>query len=601
MSRPVVYYAVSLFIGCFSCLWFLNNMFIGAVITASFLFTIFLTVERRFSVLISIFFIIGMTSFFLYFNIKSEKLNCIKVRINDKNLYNAVASFNGRNIILEGNFKDMNPGELVVLKGIFEKKADYEKGVVGTFKVDSCKKCGKDFIYKLYQFKKYIYSRFLCKLGEENTSQIMALCFGDTSYLTDDQNAQFKQLGIIHAVSVSGFHMAIIFKLLENLTGIYGAVSVSFIYVIFTGASAATVRSFIMIVLYKISKKLYRNYDALCSLSFTTAVILLIKPYYILNLGFILSCLATFGIILFYNPVRRAFYRLPEMLNDSLSISFSAQIFAAPYAAMTFNTFSSGFIAGNLILLPLYSAVVLVGNIALAAVWIPSVPVFDAICFVLSKIMMAVSGAMFLLMKITPETSFISLPDCFFMMGTFICYILNNHGFKKARYIPLILFLLSALQYYSLFPEIQFQSIGKSKVVVIKYREKSILICDSNSKKTLQAARQKNFINRTVIYDEDGVMIGFDKKHILTVPKETEDSDSETGRLISGREVIFKNGNKNFVFVQNKKELSSNTNFVNNYDIINLPEGRDSGSYTYYNQEIYTYYIVFNKILYFKN
>jgi len=48
----------------------------------------------------------------------------------------------------------------------------------------------------------------------------MALCYGDTGYLSKSQKSEFQQLGVVHAVSVSGFHMAVIFKVLESLIGL---------------------------------------------------------------------------------------------------------------------------------------------------------------------------------------------------------------------------------------------------------------------------------------------------------------------------------------------------------------------------------------------
>lgn len=593
MSRPVLYYTVALFTGCFSAFGFLNGFFMGAVITASFLFTIFFTIERRFFIIVITFFIIGMMSFFLYFNTTFGKVNCIKVRINNKNYYGTYASFKGKNVLLIGNLKDVNLGQQFVVKGNFTRGVDYGKGIVGYFHVSSYEKCKSDIICKLYELKKYIYIRFRNKLDEDSTAEIMALCFGDTSYLTAKQNTEYRQLGVVHAVSVSGFHMAIIYKLLERFLGIYTAVFVSFVYVVFTGASAATVRSFIMIIIFKISQKLYKNYDALSSLSFTAMIILLIKPYYILDAGFILSCLATLGIVLFYKAIRKAFYKLPQRLNDSLSISFSAQILTVPYAGMAFNTFSTGFIAGNLILLPFYSAVVLAGNLALLSVWIT--PLFDIMCFILLQIMTAIKGAVYLLMEVTPEISSISLTDCIFMMGAFICYILYIHGFKKVLYIPCILFLCCVMQYYCFFPEIRFQYIEKTMTAVIKYREQSILICDSNSKKIINAVKQKNFITRTVIYDEDGITIRLDDNHIFTLPKEYADTDNK------GKVLVFKNGKESFIFTDIKKEFIRNHNLQDNYDIIDLPVKKNGGSFTYNDQEAVTFYIAFNRTFSLKN
>ena len=55
----------------------------------------------------------------------------------------------------------------------------------------------------------------------------------------------------------------------------------------------------LMIVILNLGNVVKRNYNPLAALSLAGIVLLLMKPYYIYNLGFVLSFLATLGIILF--------------------------------------------------------------------------------------------------------------------------------------------------------------------------------------------------------------------------------------------------------------------------------------------------------------
>lgn len=54
-----------------------------------------------------------------------------------------------------------------------------------------------------------------------------------------------------------------------------------------------------MIIILKLSKKVFRKYDSLSSISLAAIIILLNKPYYILDIGFMLSFLSTLGILLY--------------------------------------------------------------------------------------------------------------------------------------------------------------------------------------------------------------------------------------------------------------------------------------------------------------
>jgi len=56
VTRPLVYYAVSLFLGCLTTLLLNGSLVEGAVFAASFFVIIFLTQSRRFAVLTICFF-----------------------------------------------------------------------------------------------------------------------------------------------------------------------------------------------------------------------------------------------------------------------------------------------------------------------------------------------------------------------------------------------------------------------------------------------------------------------------------------------------------------------------------------------------------------
>ena len=63
MKRPMVYYAISVFIGCLSALMVFQNAIVGAVIAASFFAIFFFTIDKKFFVINMIFFLMGMISF----------------------------------------------------------------------------------------------------------------------------------------------------------------------------------------------------------------------------------------------------------------------------------------------------------------------------------------------------------------------------------------------------------------------------------------------------------------------------------------------------------------------------------------------------------
>ncbi len=47
MEKPLIYYAISVFLGCISVLLLFNNILLGAVFTASFLIIIFINEDSK--------------------------------------------------------------------------------------------------------------------------------------------------------------------------------------------------------------------------------------------------------------------------------------------------------------------------------------------------------------------------------------------------------------------------------------------------------------------------------------------------------------------------------------------------------------------------
>lgn len=582
MNRPIVFYAFAIFIGCLSTVLVINNIFLGAAITASFLAVIFFTLPKRYSFITVLYFLVGILSFLLYFKINVVKDTAL-IRVIEKNQNYCVAGYNSRKIYLNGDLSRIDEGMKVYIKGTFTKKPIYEKGIVGSFNVVEYKPAKADFIYKMFNVKKTIYDKFKKKLGEEKAALVMSICYGEVRYLTQDQKNDFQKLGVIHAVSVSGFHLALIYKILEKILGLEAAIAVSLLYVVFTGGQAATVRSFIMIFVLKISKKLYRNYDNLSSICISAMVLLLVKPYYALDLGFNLSYLACIGIILYYKRILRTLYRLPKTLNESLSMTFSAQIFSTPFAAFYFRNISLGFILGNLFLAPLYSLLVILGNLSLLLLKID--PLFNIINTLIYYSSVAINGVTYFLTKISPPILSIDYIMTLSLLSLYVCYVFVKHGFVKLKYFPILLIFIVFIKGYCFFPAIKFVNIGGSESVLVMYKYSSLLI-----------GNEKNIINTKNFIDADKYINFKGKRVFLRLGKNYNvqliKNDGE-GKKAENVSVEIAGYNKRTIITRDTNQFEDINLYK--YDIIKLPKKR-----FYYGAnlkpDITTYEVVRDKI-----
>lgn len=561
MTRPLVYYVVSLFLGCLASLLLNESLIEGAVFAASFLIVIFLTQGKRFSLLITSFFFMGIISYNIYFNININSNSTL--RVSDKKGYYFIADCYGRKVTLKRNTSKLVLGSKIYAKGKFEKERDYQRGIVGIFYINTYTLGKEDFTYKLYEIKNNIYTQFKNSIGEKNSSLVMSLAFGDTRYLTKSDNMTFLKLGVIHAVSVSGLHISLIYKILEGFFGIQAAIVLSFVYVIFTGIQAPAVRAFFMIFIFKLSKIVMKNYDNLSSLSLAALVILLWRPYYILDLGFNLSFLSTLGILLFYNKIRRKLYQFPQAIGETLSLTLSAQIFSLPYIAFTLKNFGLGLISGNLFLLPLYSAIVVMGNLALICSFIP--PIFNVFCIVINTLMTSIDGANFILLKYCHPIYYLNFAEGLAFMIVFMSVLLYFRGYKKMRTLPAFVIILLFIQTYSIFPEVNFISSQYINAIYLKYGNRSALICNYEDK----GAKEVMNLSTTFRVDK---MVTNPKLGCSVNINNLEHFDIIKAQNSEQLSLYYSFKNKSIIFIPVNAQNNNLNVKLGDYDIIHVPQ-----------------------------
>lgn len=474
MNNPLVFYCISTIIGILSYVVLNYNIILGAVMAALFFGILYFNIDKKFCVLCSLFVCLGFMSSYLYFNVKIPKQVTLDIRIDSKNNYYGEGSYLGRNFNLKGNLSKVNVGDLVRVYGEFDKNIDYDNGIIGDLDIKKVKYVKKDLISKLYDFRRKIYEKYEKEMGKNYAGIVMSLCFGDTSNLSSEYKNNLKTLGIIHAVSVSGMHIGVIYIVLERLLGIFGALIVSLLYVVFTGSLPATFRSFIMIAILKLSYKVYKNYNALASLAFSALIMLVLKPYYLLNIGFDLSYLATLGIIIFYKKIRRTMYKLPQKLNDALSVTLSAQFFSVPYCLLVLNSFSGGFILGNLIIVPVYSVIVLMGNVGLFLFNFNYI--FSLLCKCIEVILKSLDGIIDALLVITPSITYVTSFTGIALLFMLVSFIVCVNGSKKFKYFPIVIFMAILFQSYCFFPKVSYVKLKSGSALIINYKNKSVAI-----------------------------------------------------------------------------------------------------------------------------
>ena len=209
---------------------------------------------------------------------------------------------------------------------------------------------------------------------------IQALVLGEKTELDRDMYKDYAAAGAVHMLAVSGLHVGIIYLiiafLLRPLNYLRRGYIVSYlvlvvllwIYAMITGLSPSVTRAVFMFSCFAFAKIINRHSNALNSCFLSLFFLLLINPDLLFQVGFQLSYLAVFSIVIL-QPKLASLYRpkwiLDRLFWDITTVSLAAQIGVTPLTVFYFNQFPGLFLLSNLTLLPLLGIIIGAGIVQL--------------------------------------------------------------------------------------------------------------------------------------------------------------------------------------------------------------------------------------------
>lgn len=138
-----------------------------------------------------------------------------------------------------------------------------------------------------------------------------ALITGEDSGVDIKLLTSYRHLGIAHIFAVSGLHIGIFFGLLtglcrllkikDKLSFVIITIVLTF-YVMLCGGSASSIRAEVICLTALLVKIIGVKNDGLSTMSFSAIVVLLINPFNLFSVGFILSY-AVYGTLIIISPV----------------------------------------------------------------------------------------------------------------------------------------------------------------------------------------------------------------------------------------------------------------------------------------------------------
>ncbi len=212
--------------------------------------------------------------------------------------------------------------------------------------------------YYLKRIHKDLTKNVSAMMAPELSGLVNAMILGDNSGITDEVSRSFRETGLSHLLTVSGFHVSVISGFLILLLSGLGfsrkvrnslAILAVLLFMLLNGMSGAVMRSGIMTVIFLLADIFGREANSLNSLGLSLVIICLFNPFIGGDVGFLMSVMATAGIILLNAPIRKALvkpfgsgkiYRIMNPLASALSMSLAATVFLLPFQIYLFGTVS---------------------------------------------------------------------------------------------------------------------------------------------------------------------------------------------------------------------------------------------------------------------
>lgn len=181
----------------------------------------------------------------------------------------------------------------------------------------------------MYRLRLRLHGRLYTVFPEREASVMAALLLGEKTDTDKELKNLYKRCGILHILSISSLHITIIgMSLYRTLrrTGlsvapcaVAGAVLL-LLYGFLTGFSVSACRAIGMYLIRMLGEICGRTYDMLTAVGILAAAMVLYRPFYLENTGFLLSFSAVLGIGALYpamagkrSPVRPRYYGEPRL------------------------------------------------------------------------------------------------------------------------------------------------------------------------------------------------------------------------------------------------------------------------------------------------
>jgi competence protein ComEC len=241
----------------------------------------------------------------------------------------------------------------------------------------------------------------------EGYAVLAAMTLGDRTALERDLREVYAVAGASHVLALSGLHVGVLYFFLTWLLPVRRfrlwsqtlLVMAVWAFALLAGLPVSLVRSAVMFSVFTIFSIGGRQGASLNTLSLAAILILLFHPLAVYDVGFQLSFMSVFGILLVMPAMREwlpwgdEWWKswLLRPLASLLMVSVAAQMGVAPLVAYYFGRFPVWFLLTNLVAVPAVYLILLGGMLMLLLPFLPLAPIVVGIISVLNRLLTAIA------------------------------------------------------------------------------------------------------------------------------------------------------------------------------------------------------------------
>lgn len=232
-------------------------------------------------------------------------------------------------------------------------------------------------------------------LPNETNELLSGMLIGEKSNLQKEIQKDFRDSSLSHVLAISGMHVSYVMigitfvinklKFSKKMSKIV-IILILLFFIILTGKTASVTRACFMSSYIILASLFHKKAHVLGSISISLLIILIINPYFILDIGLQLSYGGTIGIVLIYSilkkykkkkedktgRIKKVLYKIKDKIIDTILITISANLVIFPIVLFHYNIMSFTFIISNLLISPIIGIIIILGFLSVFVSYIVS-------------------------------------------------------------------------------------------------------------------------------------------------------------------------------------------------------------------------------------